>query len=259
MACRTRWFLCDAVLHRRAGDGGRLAGSATGAGFQPCRGGSLGGQSQAVRRFDWWLCFPRGYGQPAYEGTCPRVAGGPLEPGLGGPSTRPRVPNPRHPNPRARRLAAQLARVEEAAKKALVQQDPLASKGLARRLLDAESELAGLRARRADNSQLVIRSGSERRGGSPAGACAGTTGLPCTPSFLPRTAVDPRMTVRETPCSRSRAGSSRGFRRQPRRPSLAHRHKRAAAAAAKEHAELKCRLASALSGQRSLVVQASLE
>lgn len=70
------------------------------------------------------------------------------------------LPAPRHTcNPQlgthawhgsARRLAAQLARTEEAAKRALVQSDPSARGGAAQRLLDAERALSKLRDENAE-------------------------------------------------------------------------------------------------------------
>lgn len=52
-------------------------------------------------------------------------------------------------------LSAQLARVEEAAKRALVGNDRSLRGGLAQRLLDAESALARQRSEHADAAQLA--------------------------------------------------------------------------------------------------------
>ncbi len=57
---------------------------------------------------------------------------------------------------RRRRLAAQLARTEEAAKRALVKGDSSARGGVAQRLLDAERQLQAAREEVADlNSKLA--------------------------------------------------------------------------------------------------------
>ena len=57
-----------------------------------------------------------------------------------------------------RRLAAQLARTEEAAKKALLCKDPSAKHGAAARLLDADRSLAKLTAEKAE-AEGVAESG----------------------------------------------------------------------------------------------------
>lgn len=55
------------------------------------------------------------------------------------------------------RLAAQLARTEEAAKRILTRTDPSARGGTAQRLLDAERELAGARAELAEMGSQLAR------------------------------------------------------------------------------------------------------
>lgn len=61
-----------------------------------------------------------------------------------------------------RRLTAQLARVEEAAKRALMQQDPsFRQGGAAQKLLDAECAIARLRSQRAEIGHRFQRLESE--------------------------------------------------------------------------------------------------
>lgn len=56
-----------------------------------------------------------------------------------------------------RRLAAQLARTEEAAKRALVQNDATARGGAAQKLLDAERALSKLRDENAELRSKLAR------------------------------------------------------------------------------------------------------
>lgn len=62
----------------------------------------------------------------------------------------PAAPLPRRDAQTRRRLAAQLARTEEAAKRILIRSDASARGGTAQRLLDAERELCRLRADKAE-------------------------------------------------------------------------------------------------------------